>query len=115
MRSDEGRRFGWLNHERRVFVLSLAAGAPAVILALVLLRLGDYSAKVTWTLGTFIVGCWFIVSLVIRERVVRPLQTLSNMLAALREGDFSLRARSSLSEDAPARGLVEGTTLGNRL
>ena len=43
MRSDEGRRFGWLNHERRVFVLSLAAGLPAVVLALVLLRLGDYS------------------------------------------------------------------------
>ena len=115
MRSDEGRRFGWLNHERRVFVLSLAAGAPAVILALVLLRLGDYSAKVTWTLGTLVVGCWFIVSLVIRERVVRPLQTLSNMLAALREGDFSLRARSSLSDDALALALLEVNSLGNTL
>ena len=31
MRSDEGRRFGWLNHERRVFLLSLLAGLPAVI------------------------------------------------------------------------------------
>jgi len=115
MRSDEGRRFGWLNHERRVFILSLAAGAPAVILALVLLRLGDYSAKVTWTLGTLVVGCWFIVSLVIRERVVRPLQTLSNMLAALREGDFSLRARSSLSDDALALALLEVNSLGNTL
>ena len=70
MRSDEGRRLGWLNHERRVFVLSIVAGLPAVVLALVLLRLGDYSSKVTWTLGTFIVGCWLIVSLIVRERVV---------------------------------------------
>jgi len=115
MRSDEGRRFGWLNHERRVFVLSLASGAPAVILALVLLRIGDYSTKVTWTLGTLVVGCWFIISLVVRERVVRPLQTLSNMLAALREGDFSLRARSSLSDDALALALLEVNSLGNTL
>src|SRR5688572_33374228 len=93
MRSDEGRRFGWLNHERRVFVLSLLAGLPAVVLSLVLLYRGNYETKVTWTFGTLVVGCWLIVSLVVRERVVRPLQTLSNMLAALREGDFSLRAR----------------------
>lgn len=115
MRSDEDRRFGWLNHERRVFVLSLLAGLPAVAACLILLRLGHYSAKVTWTVGTFIVGCWFIVSAVLRERVVRPLQTLSNMLAALREGDFSLRARTSHSEDALDLALLEVNTLGNTL
>src|SRR5574338_197973 len=115
MRSDEGRRFTWLNHERRVFVLSLLAGLPAVVAALILLRLGDYSAKVTWTVGTFIVGGWLIISLVLRERVVRPLQTLSNMLAALREGDFSLRARTSESDDALDLALLEVNTLGNTL
>src|SRR5574338_842903 len=115
MRPDEGRRLGWLTHERRVFLLSLVAGLPAVVLALVLLRLGDYSPKVTWTLGTLVVGCWLIVSLVVRERVVRPLQTLSNMLAALREGDFSLRARSTMSDDALAIALLEVNTLGNTL
>ena len=115
MRSDEGRRLGWLNHERRVFVLSLMAGLPAVIASLILLRLGDYSTKVTWTVGTVIVGTWLVVSVIVRERVVRPLQTLSNMLAALREGDFSLRARSSLSDDALALALLEVNTLGNTL
>jgi len=115
MRSDEGRRFGWLNHERRVFILSLLAGLPAVVLSLVLLRLGNYSAKVTWTLGTLVVGCWLIVAFIVRERVVRPLQTLSNMLAALREGDFSLRARSYQSDDALTLALLEVNTLGNTL
>src|SRR6185503_8950469 len=102
MQPEDGRRFGWLNHERRVFLLSLVAGLPAVVASLILLRLGNYSTKVSWTVGALIVGCWFVVALIIRERVVRPLQTLSNMLAALREGDFSLRARSSLSDDALA-------------
>jgi len=115
MRSEEGRRFGWLTHERRVFILSLLAGLPAVVLSLVLLELGNYSTKVTWTLGTFVVGCWLVVALVVRERVVRPLQTLSNMLAALREGDFSLRARSSQSDDALTLALLEVNTLGNTL
>jgi two-component system nitrogen regulation sensor histidine kinase NtrY len=115
MRSDEGRRFGWLNHERRVFVLSIVAGLPAVVLSIVLLLRGDYSAKVTWTLGTLIVGIWLVMSLIVRERVVRPLQTLSNMLAALREGDFSLRARSSQSDDALTLAFLEVNTLGNTL
>ena len=115
MRSDEGRRLGWLTHERRVFVLSLMAGLPAVILSLVLLYRGNYETKVTWTFGTLVVGCWLIVSLVVRERVVRPLQTLSNMLAALREGDFSLRARSSMADDALTLALLEVNTLGNTL
>ena len=30
-----------------------------------------------------------------REHVVRPLQTMSNLLAALREGDYSIRARGA--------------------
>jgi nitrogen fixation/metabolism regulation signal transduction histidine kinase len=115
MQPEEGRRFGWLNHERRVFLLSLVAGLPAVVASLILLRLGNYSTKVSWTVGTLIVGCWFVVALIIRERVVRPLQTLSNMLAALREGDFSLRARSSLSDDALALALLEVNSLGNTL
>ena len=33
--------------------------------------------------------------MLLHERVVRPWQTLANMLAALREGDYSLRARGS--------------------
>ena len=115
MRSDEGRRVGWLTHERRVFVLSMVAGLPAVVLSIVLLLRGDYPPKVTWTFGTLVVGCWLIMSFVVRERVVRPLQTLSNMLAALREGDFSLRARSSQSDDALALTFLEVNTLGNTL
>ena len=115
MRSDEGRRLGWLTHERRVFVLTLVAGLPAVVLSIVLLVRGDYPPKVTWTFGTLVIGCWLILSFVVRERVIRPLQTLSNMLAALREGDFSLRARSSQSDDALALAFLEVNTLGTTL
>lgn len=102
-------------HERRVFLLALSAGLPGVVATLALLVNGDYPARVTWTLGGFVLGTWIIVTLVLRERIVRPLQTLSNMLAALREGDFSLRARLSHSDDALGLALMEINLLGDTL
>jgi nitrogen fixation/metabolism regulation signal transduction histidine kinase len=61
---------------------------------------GDFSDRTRWTLAILLVGTWLAFALVLRERVVRPLQTLSNMLAALREQDYSLRARRHNAEDA---------------
>jgi nitrogen fixation/metabolism regulation signal transduction histidine kinase len=89
-----------LRFDRRILLLALAAGAPAALVALVLLWTGDYTARVQWTLTVFIVGIWLGCSLATRQRVVLPLQTLSNLLAALRERDFSIRARGAGSRAA---------------
>jgi PAS domain S-box-containing protein len=102
-------------HERRILQLALLAGLPGIIVSLVLLWRGDYSAKVEWTLGLFIFGSWLITAFVLRERVVRPLQTLSNMLAALREGDYSIRARGAEREDALGLAYLEANLLGETL
>src|ERR1043165_9618465 len=77
-----------LSHEGRVLLMTLAAGAPAVLGSLVLLWVGGYTPKVFWTLGVLI-GCfWLGFSFTVQGRVVRPLQTVSNLLASLREGDY---------------------------
>ena len=109
------RRRAVLPHERRVFLLALFAGLPGVVATLVLLKIGGYSSRVVWTFGPLVAGVWFIVAFALRERVVRPLQTLSNMLAALREGDFSLRARFGRSDDALGLALMEINMLGDTL
>jgi two-component system, NtrC family, nitrogen regulation sensor histidine kinase NtrY len=44
-----------------------------------------------------------------------PLQTLSNLLAALREGDFSIRARGASRDDALGDVLLEVNALGEIL
>ena len=80
-------------------------GLPGVVVSMVLLWRGGYSGKVQWTLGLVVIGSWVITALVLRERVVRPLQTLSNMLAALREGDYSIRARGADRDDALGLGV----------
>jgi nitrogen fixation/metabolism regulation signal transduction histidine kinase len=102
-------------HERTIFRLALAAGLPGVVISMVLLWRGDYSGKVQWTLGLAVIGTWMITSLVLRERVVRPLQTLSNMLAALREGDYSIRARGADRENALGLAFLESNLLGETL
>ena len=111
----ERRRKRKARYERRIFALALLTGLPAVILALVLLWSGDFAARTQWTLTILTVVVWLAFVGVVRERVVRPLQTISNMLAALREGDFSLRARGSDPDDALGLLLLELNTLGEDL
>lgn len=102
-------------HERLILRLTLLSGLPAVVVAMTLLWRDGYTAKVQWTLGLLIVGCWVITAIVLRERVVRPLQTISNMLAALREGDYSIRARGSDRDDALGLAFLESNLLGETL
>jgi PAS domain S-box-containing protein len=103
------------SRERRVFRLALLGGLPGVVVSIALLIYGDYSGKVQWTLGVVIVAAWLIVAAVLRERVVRPLQTLSNLLGALREGDYSIRARGADREDALGLAFLEANVLGETL
>ena len=103
------------DHEKLVLRLALFTGLPGVIGTAVLLWRGGYSAKVQWTFDLLVAGSWLIAAFVLRERVVRPLQTLSNMLAALREGDYSIRARGADREDALGLAFLESNLLGETL
>src|SRR3954447_3341360 len=104
-----------ITHEGRLTWLSVAAAAPAVIVALIFLWFGDHTAKVQWTLTLLIVGFGFGFALNAREHVMRPLQTMTNLLAALREGDYSIRARGARADDALGEALLEINALGETL
>ena len=87
------RRF---THDQQILLYALLGGAPAVIVAMCWLWFGDHApdfAKVQWTLTLLILGFWLGYGASVRLRVIRPLQTMANLLSALREGDFSIRAR----------------------
>ncbi|OLB49481.1 MAG: PAS domain-containing sensor histidine kinase [Gemmatimonadetes bacterium 13_2_20CM_2_65_7] len=110
MASKRGQR-----HERRVFWLALLGGFPAVALALGLLWFGDFAPRTQWTLTLVVAGVWLACAAVVREQVVRPLQTVSNVLAALRERDYTLRARGANPDDALGLLLLELNSLGDDL
>src|SRR5713101_7338007 len=104
-----------LSHERRILLMAVTAGLPGSLVALTLLWAGDYTPKVQWTLTVLIVGLWSGFALAVRRRVVFPLQTVSNLLAALREGDYSIRGRQARPDDALGEVMIEVNALGETL
>src|ERR1700735_762180 len=106
-----------LKYEGRIVVMAILAGLPGSAVALVFLWLVDPTPppKVQWTLTVLIVSLWFGFAMAVRERVVFPLQTLSNLLSALREGDFSVRGRAAAYDDALGEVMREVNSLGGTL
>lgn len=104
-----------LTYERRIELLALAAGLPGSAIALVLLWFGSYSSQTAWTLTVVIVAGWLGFAISLRNRVVFSLQTLSNLLAAMREEDFSLRGRGARADDALGEVMVEVNSLSETL
>ena len=104
-----------LSHEGKLTWLTFGAAAPAIVVGLALLWFGDYSAKVQWTLTILVVACFLGFISSAREHIVHPLQTMSNLLAALREGDYSIRARGASADNALGEVLLEINSLGETL
>jgi len=109
------RRRRLLTHDRRVLVFSLVAGLVPLVVAVLLLWTGDFATRTRWTLAGLAVAWWLIFSFSARETVVRPLQTLSNLLGALREGDFSFRARTGRDQGPLGDALRELNALAQTL
>jgi nitrogen fixation/metabolism regulation signal transduction histidine kinase len=103
------------SHERRMQLLALAAGLPAVVTCTVLLVLEDYPAHIEWTVGAFVYGAWLVFAASVAEKVASPLRTLANLLEAMREGDFSIRGRSAPGEDALSEVLQQVNAMAETL
>ncbi|MEP7218418.1 MAG: ATP-binding protein [Bacteroidota bacterium] len=88
-----------ISFEGRIFRMALMAGFPGSLLSLLLLWTGDFTPKVQWTISLFVLLSWIGFALAARGRVVVSLQTLANLLAALREGDYSFRGRMAGNGD----------------
>lgn len=103
-----------VTHELRAVLVAVMAALPALIVAVTLLWSAELEGRTRWSILAFI-GGWLLLGLrVLHERVVRPWQTLSNMLAAIREGDYSLRVRPPGS-GAMALAHVEANMLAQSL
>jgi nitrogen fixation/metabolism regulation signal transduction histidine kinase len=113
-RHPEHRRPG---HVRRACLAAVLAGLPALGFAALFVWGGAWlpntnlgtTARVGITilmLGVWLGGLWAM-----RERLIRPLQTVANILSGLREGDYSFRARRDYSGDALDELLIEVNAL----
>lgn len=95
-----GFRIPRLRFEVRLAALLLALAFPALILAAVALYLWHASVLI-WVcvlLVLILLLAWL--GSAVFQHIVRPLQTLSNVVAALRENEYSFRAREIGQGDA---------------
>jgi nitrogen fixation/metabolism regulation signal transduction histidine kinase len=104
-----------LAHDKRVILLASAAALPAAAVAIAILWSQDFADRTRWTLTALVLISAAAFLRALWERVVRPLQTVSNLLAAMREDDFSIRARGARGNDPLGEVLLEVNALADTL
>jgi nitrogen fixation/metabolism regulation signal transduction histidine kinase len=100
---------------RRAWLYCLLLMLPALVLAVLFL----YKHPIDFAPALLLAACLLLylvlVAAALVEGMVRPLQTLSNVVSSLREGDYSFRARGAGSQDAIAELAAEVNALADLL
>ncbi|HEY1793945.1 MAG TPA: ATP-binding protein [Opitutaceae bacterium] len=104
-----------LNHEKAILATCLLGGLPAVGFAMAWAWQPGRANDVRASVMLLVLGFWAGAAFAAKERVARPLQTMSNLLLALKEGDFSFRARGATRRDPLGDVLAEINGLGDIL
>jgi nitrogen fixation/metabolism regulation signal transduction histidine kinase len=104
-----------LAYEARLTVWALLGGAPALVVALWFVWRHLHLPGVQLALTVLLLAVWLLAALVLRDRVIRPLQTLSNLIAALQERDYSIRARGGRSDSPLGLAFLEVNLLADTL
>ena len=89
-----------LRTERALLLWALAGGLPALVGACILLSRTELPRLLVWVLGTLLACFWLLSAVALRHAAAFRLRTLSNLLSALREKDYSFRVRGGRRDDA---------------
>src|SRR5580658_1851062 len=104
-----------LLYERRINLYALLVALPALVVS------GIFVWLQPWTLGSKLslifaeLFVWWLLAMALQEQTTRPLQTLANVIASLREEDYSFRARNATPEDALGELSLEVNALADML
>jgi nitrogen fixation/metabolism regulation signal transduction histidine kinase len=107
-----GRTSRRLPFERRLRLWLTALALPTIILTYTLLRDSPALAAAATAAAALL---WLLAATIFLDQFLRPLQTLSNVVAALREDDFSFRARGARRNDALGDLALEINSLASTL
>jgi two-component system, NtrC family, nitrogen regulation sensor histidine kinase NtrY len=103
------------NHEQRIYFYALLCGLPGSGVLLAILWFSNYTPKVQWTITLLVLCFWFGFAYTLLTQVVRPLQTIANLLMALREGDYSIRGTHATPSDSLGEVMLEVNALSKTL
>jgi two-component system, NtrC family, nitrogen regulation sensor histidine kinase NtrY len=104
-----------LSFEARLRVLAMCIALPGLLICCGLLISQHASTSLWLTLLGVILFVTLIVYGLLVEHVVRPLQTLTNVVSALREDDYAFRARGSSTGDVLGELAIEVNGLADML
>jgi len=104
-----------LLYERRVNLFSFLVALPGMIAGGVLIWLEPWAGESKIAISALIVFAWWLLAMALQDQAVRPLQTLANVVAALREEDYSFRARGAATDDALGELSIEINALADLL
>jgi two-component system nitrogen regulation sensor histidine kinase NtrY len=88
------------NFERRLRFWSYLLSLPMLVLCWLVMRHASVETPIQIIVLLGLAGGWALSVSLLMEQIIRPLQTLANVIAALREDDFSFRARGGRKNDA---------------
>ncbi len=103
------------SYETRILVGALLTTAPALIALGVALAFAVDNRAWAVTIWSVVAVVTLGLAFALRRRAVYPLYTLSNLLEALREGDYSLRGSRARRGDAIGEVVIEINTLAQTL
>jgi two-component system, NtrC family, nitrogen regulation sensor histidine kinase NtrY len=104
-----------LIYEHRISLYSLLVALPGIVVSGILIWLQPWSTESKLALSFAELFVWWLLALALHEQTVRPLQTMANIVAALREEDYSFRARGAVAEDALGELSLEVNALADLL
>ncbi|MBL0165164.1 MAG: hypothetical protein IPP82_16340 [Xanthomonadales bacterium] len=102
-------------YETRLFVGALVVALPALLSLLIVLWTHGEMRSWAMTVSILVTVATVLLAFEVRRRAVYPLRTLSNLLEALREGDYSLRGSAARRGDAIGEVVIEINTLSQTL
>jgi two-component system, NtrC family, nitrogen regulation sensor histidine kinase NtrY len=100
---------------RRAWLYCFWLSLPGILLAAILLYREQFSSGSAILIACCLLLYLVLIAAALIETLVRPLQTLSNVVASMREGDYSFRARGAASRDALGELAAEVNALADLL
>ena len=111
----ERRRGFRLLYEKRIALFAILAALPGVTFGTVLIWTHDWSRDTKISFTALELFLWLVLTLALLDQIVRPLQTLTNVIGALREEDYSFRARGAAPNDSMGELALEINSLADIL
>jgi two-component system nitrogen regulation sensor histidine kinase NtrY len=104
-----------LLYERRISLYSFLVALPGLLVSVALVWTQPWALESRLALIAAELFAWWLLAMALQEQTTRPLQTLANVISALREEDYSFRARNAAPDDALGEVSFEVNALADML